>query len=562
MAPGPNSAPNSVTVARRVPDIEDYIDMLRRYRAWILGPMFVGLVVATVVAFLWPDTYISTAVMRVTPQQVPENLVPSAINSRMAERLQQMETEILSRTSLEEIIRKPSLNLYARDLQRIPMEDVVQKMLNKDIKISPIASAGGAGNRFASAFTIQFKYTDRYKAQQVVRELASRFTEQNVRFQQNQATVTNDFLSSELKSAKEKMDQLNAKLTKFKIENAGMLPEQAQANASALQTYRLQIMALGQNINSLQSDKTMLESNLQNLRARLSYANANLEQTMPGSSPLSVRNERLINLEKDLADANAKLAAAKELFGVNHPDVVAQKAIIDALQRQKAALESQDALRPIARGTAPTKVVNPQMERSLEDIKGEINITQTAIANKQAAIGEATLQRTQLEKEIGEFQKRLDAAPINEQQYSSLLNDYALAKQDYEDKAKKQEVSETAQNLEERKAGQNLEVLDPASLPDQPSEPNRLVWAIGGTIAGLALGVMLAAAREVKDSSLKNLKDVRAYTNMPVLSSIPLLENALLVRRKRRMVWLAWSSVVIVGAVLMTGSMYYHYTRL
>jgi hypothetical protein len=45
---------------------------------------------------------------------------------------------------------------------------------------------------------------------------------------------------------------------------------------------------------------------------------------------------------------------------------------------------------------------------------------------------------------------------------------------------------------------------------------------------------MLAAAKEVKDASLKNLKDVRAYTNLPVLSSIPLLENALLVRRKRR----------------------------
>ena len=62
----------------------------------------------------------------------------------------------------------------------------------------------------------------------------------------------------------------------------------------------------------------------------------------------------------------------------------------------------------------------------------------------------------------------------------------------------------------------------------------------------------------MRNTSLKNLKDVRAYTNMPVLSSIPLLENALLVRRKRRLVWLAWSSAVIVGCILMSGSMYYH----
>jgi succinoglycan biosynthesis transport protein ExoP len=167
-----------------------------------------------------------------------------------------------------------------------------------------------------------------------------------------------------------------------------------------------------------------------------------------------------------------------------------------------------------------------------------------------------------LEKEIAQLQKRLDAAPINEQQYSGLLNDYMLAKADYEDKAKKQEVSETAQNLEERKAGQNLEVLDPPSLPDKPTAPNRLLWTAIGSVAGLAVGLTLAAAKEVKDTSLKNLKDVRAYTNMPVLSSIPLLENALLVRRKRRMVWLAWSSIFVVGAVLMTASIYYHYSHL
>lgn len=555
-------ASNSVSVARRAPDVEDYIDILRRYRAWIAGPMFVGLVIATVAAFFWPDTYVSTAVMRVTPQQVPENLVPSAVSSQIAERLQQMETEILSRTSLAEIIQKPSLNLYARERQSLPMEDIVQRMRNKDIHIAPLTNAGGGRNSLSSAFTIQFAYPDRYKAQAVVRELVTKFTEQNVRFQQNQATITTDFLGSEVKVAKEKMDELGTKLTRFRMENAGMLPEQAQANASSLQTYRFQIMALGQNINTLQSDKTMLESSLQNLRARLSLANSNLEQTVPGSSPASVRNERLINLEKDLADASAKLAAARELFGANHPDVIAQQAIIDVLQKQRTSLERQETARPVPAGTAPTRVINPEAQRSIEEIRGEINTTQTAIANKQAAIEEATRQRAQLEKEIGEFQKRLNAAPISEQQYTSLLNDYALAKQDYEDKAKKQEVSETARNLEDRKAGQNLEVLDPASLPDQPTEPNRLVWAAAGSIAGLALGVMLAAAREVKDTSLKSLKDVRAYTNLAILSSIPLLENALLVRRKRRIGWMAWASVLVVGAILMAGAMYYHYARL
>jgi uncharacterized protein involved in exopolysaccharide biosynthesis len=143
------------SVSRRPPDVEDYIDMLRRYRSWIIGPTFAGLVIATVVAFLWPDTYISTAVMRITPQQVPTNLVPSTITTQMADRLTQMQTEILSRSSLAEIIQKPSLDLYKKERLKYPMEDVVQEMRNKYIRIVPLADAGSSGSRrVGSAFSV------------------------------------------------------------------------------------------------------------------------------------------------------------------------------------------------------------------------------------------------------------------------------------------------------------------------------------------------------------------------------------------------------------------------
>jgi hypothetical protein len=39
---------------------------------------------------------------------------------------------------------------------------------------------------------------------------------------------------------------------------------------------------------------------------------------------------------------------------------------------------------------------------------------------------------------------------------------------------------------------------------------------------------------------------------------VPLLENALLVRRKRRLAWLAWSSAIVIGSILMSGAAYYY----
>jgi hypothetical protein len=118
----------------------------------------------------------------------------------------------------------------------------------------------------------------------------------------------------------------------------------------------------------------------------------------------------------------------------------------------------------------------------------------------------------------------------------------------------------TAKNLDEHEMGERLDILDPANVPEKPAEPNRYEIAAAGIGLGLMAGLALAGAKEAKDTSLKNLKDVRAYTNLPVLSSIPLLENGLLVRRKRRLFWLAWTSAVMVGVAAMAASMYYYFT--
>lgn len=562
-------AQNFVSVSRRPPDVEDYIDMLRRYRSWIIGPMYAGLVISTVVAFFWPDTYISTAVMRITPPQVPDSLVPNTVTGDMANRLQQMQTDILSRTSLAEIIQKPSLDLYKKQRTRLPMEDIVQDMRNKSIRITPLSDAGASGRRYASAFAISFMYEDRYKAQAVVRELVTKFTEQNVTVQRNQANLTTNFLTDELKAAKEKMENLEDQLTKFKIQNAGRLPEQAQANAQSLQTYQLQLMNVQNSLNRATQDRIILETSLTNVRNAINNAQANLEQTIGGTTTISgtpgLTNAALIDLNKQVEEWQQKLAAAKETYGSNHPDVQAAEAQLQFLQRRRDDLQKQESARlaalsgTVTSTTTPVRVVeNPMVRRQLEDYRAQQSQYQSQIVAKQSEIDSLKNNAAQLEKVISEYNKRLQDAPLNEQQYNALLRDLNLAKQDYEDMSKRQNAAETAQSVEEHKAGANLEVLDPASLPEQPSEPNRLAWAGIGTLAGLGLGIMLAAAQEVKNTSLKNLKDVRAYTNMPVLSSIPLLENALLVRRKRRLVWLAWSSAIIVGCILMSGSMYYH----
>jgi len=44
------------------------------------------------------------------------------------------------------------------------------------------------------------------------------------------------------------------------------------------------------------------------------------------------------------------------------------------------------------------------------------------------------------------------------------------------------------------------------------------------------------------------------------LCSIPLLENTLLVKRKRRITALAWSAAVVIGILAVCGALFYYYS--
>lgn len=546
-----------VSVSRRPPDVEDYIDMLRRYRSWIIGPMFAGLVAAVVVAFFWPDTYVSSATLRITPQQVPERLVPSNINTQIAQRLTAMQQEILSRTSLSELIQRPSMDLYRKERLRTPMEDVVENM-RRDIKITildvPTTPGQGGTRVMASAFQISYAYPERYKAQAVVRELVTKFTEQNVQVQRHQAKLTSNFLADEMKAAKAELDLRDAEITAYKRENAGKLPEQMQANMQTLNSLQMQLATVNEIINRNGQEKMMLETQLQNLKNQEGFVRAGLEQNVASQT---VSNERLIQLNRTILDTETALSAARQTYKEDFPDVRSLKARLEMLRKQRDLLEQQQ--QQASKPAEPSKIINPQMARSLEETKSAIANTQAQIHAKVADIQERVKQQAKLTEAIVQYQNRIEAGPVNEQRYAALMREYGIAKQNYDELAKKRDESETATNLEERKAGENLEVLDPASLPEQPSEPNRLMIAGIGLGSGLLFGLFMTGFKEMKDTSLKNLKDVRAYTNLPVLSSIPLLENALLVRRKRRLFWLAWSSAVIIGTIAMSGSMYYYY---
>jgi hypothetical protein len=160
---------------------------------------------------------------------------------------------------------------------------------------------------------------------------------------------------------------------------------------------------------------------------------------------------------------------------------------------------------------------------------------------------------------IGTYSARIETVPAGTREYGDLIREKEVARDKYVHLEQNLEKAQIAQTMEDRKQGETLDQLDPASLPMNPTEPKRpMIISIGAGL-GLLLGIVIAGALEMKDTSLKNLKDVRAYTQMAILGSIPLLENDFVVRRRKRLAWLGWTTASLAAVVIMSGSVVYYY---
>lgn len=497
-------------IGRRTMDMEDYVDVLRRHKSWILGPLFAGVVVATVVAFLWPDTYVSYAVVRVTAAQVPERYVQSGLNQMLNERISTIQQQVVSRTALVNIIQ--TLDLYDRDRRRLPMEDVVDRMKMKDLAFGQVTTIQGQASR-AGTFPVQFKYEDRYKAQKVTKEIVSRLISENTRVQLNITQNTTEFLTEEVAKAKTRLDQIEQSLTSFRMKNAGRLPDERSMNFSALQSVETRISALNSGIQRINQEKLMLESQIrlqreqynQSMAASAAMANAPTGET----AKARVANERLIALEREIQGAEQVLVQLRELYKESYPDVIRVKGNLENLRRQRAELvkREEESAKAEAAATPAAKpvVAKPVVQtRDMQAMQLTLRQMETLVQAKVTEVQDYTAELARLNGQVRDFQSRIGSTPMADQEFLSLSRDYESAKQEYQQMLAKQSDAKRGQEVERRNQGETLELLDDASLPNEPTEPKRGFIIGAGAALGLMLGIVLVGAREMKDTTLKN----------------------------------------------------------
>lgn len=543
-----------LSVPRRMLDIEDYIDILRRHRAWILGPLCFGLVAGVVTAFLWPDSYRASGMIRVMPSAVAQRLVNVDVSGEMLQRLNSIYQQIVSRPALTNMIN--TYKLYPDDVKKLPMEDVVE-LMRKDIRMSPVNTITfGQGNR-AAAFSIVYSYRDRHLSKRVAQELITRFIDESQSASSNQSLATKGFVEDQLNVAKKELDEVDRKITMLKMRNPGESPDQAQMLISRLMAIETNVTNLGTSLSRASQDKLQMEMQLRTVRDQL-----NQIASQPPPSPellvaQSGKNEALQQVDREIGSMETSLAQMKEQYKETHPDVQRVQTMLATKRRQREAILAEaSAARPEI--TQRVAAANPGATRELRELSLAVTRYQSAIQAKDLEIENLNRQMADARDKSRMYQSQLQASPVAAEELSQQLRERELAQSKYQDLMKRKDATELVSDLNSRKQGETLEILEQPITPQKPYSPDRWLIVLAGVIGGMILGMMMAGVREIKDTSLKNLKDVRAYTKLTVLASIPLLENDFVIRRRRRLSWLAWSAACLVGLLLMTGSVMYY----
>jgi polysaccharide chain length determinant protein (PEP-CTERM system associated) len=544
-------------VARRTLDLEDYIDVARRHKAWVLGPTFLGVVVAVVVAFLWPNTYVSKAIVRVVPPQVPERFVPTNINIAIDQRIN-MAQSILSRATLTNIIQ--TYGLYPSQRKRSPMEDVIEDM-RKDVNVGSVFNV--QRGKSMSAFEVSFAYQNRFLAQKVCADLVARFIDENIRARSQQSVSTTGFLKDQWEQAKKELDAAEQKLSVFRARFNGRLPDQLESSMQRLNAFDSQINSLNSSVNRALQEKMLLDTKLNTLKTQLSQGGSGITEEIPTVVVTKEVSQRLTELDHQITNLELGLTALREKWTDQHPAVVTQRSRINTLRESRAKLAAEEDERYKERlkkagAIGPIRRVDANRQREIRDTQGQIDATLAQLQVKDMEIENLQKEQARIDKIAKDYRAQLQASPANEGEYSVLLQDRELARKRYDDQNLKLSQSEVATDLENRKQGETLELLDPPSTPQTPTAPKRWLIIGVGVALGLGIGLTLAGVWEVKDTSLKNLKDVRAYTHLMVLTSIPLLENDFIVRRRRRLAWLGWSTACLIGVAIMGASVFYY----
>jgi polysaccharide chain length determinant protein (PEP-CTERM system associated) len=451
-----------------------------RWKALILT--WVVCLVGWAVVLTLPNQYQSSARLYADADLVMGQLLRGiAVDQAPSSQVEILQRTLLSRPNLERVVARTDLD------QR------VHSPASRERLIAALASDIRITQQTRNLFAITYTDRDARLARDVVRTLLDMFMEQAARSDRQQMENARTFVAQQLAAYEVQLREAERRRAEFRARNIDLLPIDGTPRTEGSRQ-RL----------------ARLRGELEDVRTRRGLIQAQVEATRP-TAPAGATGPVGPAEPNRIAEAERTLRELRLRYTEQHPDVIATRRMLAELRASGAGGGRGGG----AGGTAAPAANFQQSAAMHEQLKIRVLEFDAQIASLERQIREEEAELARLEQ-TARSAIQLQADMMN------LDRDYEVLSKNYQELLERREAVQIAGAARSGADRIRLEVVDPPTIPNVPSGPNRLLFAVAVLVAGIGAGGALALLLAQLDSSFYNLHDLRRI-GLPVLGSVSTL---------------------------------------
>ena len=320
------------------------------------------------------------------------------------------------------------------------------------------------------------------KAQKANSLIVEGFLNRLTELSRDQQKATRGFIEERTATAKKELKDAEDKLTDYKKANDIIAPD----DAVKLATEKMGMV-----------DKLNAEN-----RVALATANARLASTnaqLNGEAASIADNKSIQLYNSQLAQLEGERISYLDKYTAQHPKV---KQVEQEIAKLKQKINSE--INKVASLQAPSdNPVHQQLLAAKFQSEAEASVAQSNLAKLH-----------QIDNDNKEDIRNLSD---KEQEFVSLMRDVTVANEIYVMLAKRLEEAKVA----EASVATEVQVVDTATLPTAPVAPKKAMTLLLAALLGILASSGFVVVRELLNRTIKNSDDVANYLDLPVLGSVP-----------------------------------------
>jgi polysaccharide chain length determinant protein (PEP-CTERM system associated) len=484
-----------------------FLKAIGKYRWHAVVIAWIVALVGWTVVFKLPNQYEASARVYVDTQSILKPLLSGMTTlPNLEQQVMFMRRTLISRPNVEKLMRMVDLDVKAKDTKE--HEKIVDELMAA-IKIG--------GTERDDIYTISYTATNPKLGKDVVQSLLTMFVEGSFGGKKQDSDKAVQFIDDQIKNYEEKLSAAENRLKEFKLKNMGVLP-------TGTGDYSGKVQEAGDLLSNARLQLAEAEQSRNALRAQI-----NGDAKGPKGEPIGFVDPEV---EARIAATQKSLDALRMQYTEVHPDIVANKRLLEQLMARKA-----DDAKNKKRSADPGASYSPM----LQQMTVSLSTAESQVAALRARVNEYAMRYERLKAQSTE-------GPEIEAQYAQLNRDYAINRDNYTKLVERRESAKLSGDLSTATDMLTFRVIDPPTAPMIPSGPNRvrlfsMVFA-GALLSGLAAAFLMSQFRPTFLSQAA-LRDV---TGIPILGAISMnWTPEQTIRRRRRLYALGASVLMLFG---------------